>query len=188
MTHRPPEALTDSQALTLACVVEADDGSGVTAELVAEWRGVTVQCVREHLRQLRAYGYLTCEYRVRADWLWHPTAAGRAARDVEPTAQARASWLVRTRGRRLVLREPSRQVIALLARCERAGVVATTASVATLLGWTTRVASYRMHSLGPANRLFPGYVESRGGRRGVAGTWHLTDEGRAMAARLEDET
>lgn len=185
---RPPEALTDSLATTLALVVEADDGTGVTTDVLAEWRGVTEPCIREHLRTLRADGYVVSEYRVREYMRWRPTDLGRAARDVAPDAQARASWLARTRGRRLVLRGPSREVITLLARCERAGVVATTASVAVLLGWSNRVTSYRMHSLGSANRLFAGYVESRNGRRGVAGTWHLTEEGRAMAARLEEET
>ena len=187
MTPRPPEALTDSLATTLALVVEADDGTGVTTDLLAEWRGVMEPCIREHLRTLRAHGYVVSEHRAREYMTWRPTELGRASRDVAPNAQARASWLARTRGRPLVLRGPSREVITLLARCERVGVVATTASVAVLLGWSNRVTSYRMHSLGSANRLFAGYVESRGGGRGVAGTWHLTEEGRAMAARLEDE-
>lgn len=64
MTPRPPEALTDSLATTLALVVEADDGTGVTTDLLAEWRGVTEPCIREHLRTLRADGYVVSEYRV----------------------------------------------------------------------------------------------------------------------------
>lgn len=190
MTPRPPSALTESTALTLTLVCEAVDDTGpggVTSADLAEWRGVTIPCVRAHLQELRACGYVTGEGPRRVSLVWRPTAAGRAAALVPPSREDRSRWLVQTRGRRLVLRGPSREVITLLARCERAGVVATTASVAVLLGWSTRVTSYRMHSLGPANRLFSGYVESRNGRRGVAGTWHLTDEGRVMAARLEED-